>query len=238
MLRRFGLAAFTAIIVAGTAAAQAPNPSFNIVNRGSSPINQAFATPAGMTTWGRDRIANHPIPPGQTAPVRLPADGSCLYDIRVVYANGQSDERRNLNTCNLDNVIFPSPEGRSRTTPEGRSRTTPEGRNGATSEERNPATSGGRNAPSPGRQQAADDPTFQLVNRGRSAINEFYASLENEDNWGGDRLGEDTVAPGSARVVHLPAGACIYDVRIVYANGEAAEKRHVNLCSITDMRVP
>jgi hypothetical protein len=51
-------------------------------------------------------------------------------------------------------------------------------------------------------------------------------------------LGEDTVAPGSARVVHLPAGACIYDVRIVYANGEAAEKRHVNLCSITDMRVP
>lgn len=236
MLRRFGLAALTAmpafiaIIVAGTAAAQAPNPSFNIVNRGSSPINQAFATPAGMTTWGRDRIANHPIPPGQTAPVRLLADGSCIYDIRVVYANGQSDERRNLNTCNLDNVIFPSPEGRSRTTPEGRSGTTSEGRNSA--------TSGGRNTTSPGRQQAADNPTFQLVNRGRSAINEFYASLEDEDNWGEDRLGEDTLAPGSARVVHLPPGACVYDVRIVYANGEAAEKRHVNLCSINDMRVP
>jgi hypothetical protein len=214
MLRRFGLAAFTAIIVAGSAAAQAPNPSFNIVNRGSSPINKAFATPAGMSTWGRDRLANRPIPPGQTAPVRLPADGSCIYDVRVVYANGQSDERRNLNTCNLDNVIFPSPE------------------------RRNGATSGGRNTTSPGQQQAADDPSFQLVNRGRSAINEFYASLEDEDNWGEDRLGEDTVASGSARVVHLPAGACVYDVRIVYANGEAAEKRYVNLCSITDMRVP
>lgn len=206
MLRRFGIAA---LVAAWPAAAQvpnssAPNPSFNVVNRASSVISQVYATPAGMTTWGRDRIADHPIPPGQTGPVRLPADGNCVYDIRIVYADGQSDERRNLNTCNVDNVIFPAP--------------------------------GGRGA-APGR-AAVDDPSFRLVNRGRNAVNELYASAEGEDNWGEDRLGDDTVAPGAARVVHLPNGRCLYDVRIVYANGEATEKRHLNLCGINDMRVP
>ncbi len=210
MLRRFGIAALTAASIGYTAAAQAPNPSFNVVNRTANVISQVFATPAGMTTWGRDRIADRPIPPGQTGPVRLPADGTCVYDIRVVYANGQADERRNLNTCNIDNVIFPSAGGRS----------APPARQQAN------------------RQQPTDDPSFRLVNRGRSAINELYASAEGEDDWGEDRLGEETVAPGAARVVHLPNGECIYDVRIVYANGEATEKRRLNLCSINDMRVP
>jgi len=222
MLRHFGIAAATVLMVAGPAAAQAPNPSFNVVNRGSSVISQVFATPAGMTTWGRDRISNRPISPGQTGPIRLPADGSCVYDIRVVYAGGQTDERRNLNTCNVDNVIFPAPEGRNARSPEGRSTTPP----------------GGRNTMPSGRQQEANDPSFRLINRGRSSINEFYASAEDEENWGEDRLGEETVAPGGARVVHLPNGSCVYDVRIVYANGEATEKRHLNLCTITDMRVP
>ncbi len=206
MLRRLWLAAVLAGLAAGPSTAQSPNPSFNVVNRASSPISQVFATPAGMATWGRDRISGRPIAPGQTGPIRLPADGSCVYDIRIVYANGQADERRNLNTCNVDNVIFPAP--------------------------------GGRGATTSSRQQANDDPSFRLVNRGRSAINEFYASITGKDEWGDDRLGEDTVPPGAAHVVHLPNGTCIYDVRIVYANGEASEKRHLNLCDINDMRVP
>lgn len=206
MLQRIAIATLVAFLAVRPAAAQAPNPSFNVVNRGSSAINQVYATPAGMTTWGRDRIGGRPILPGQTGPVRLPADGNCVYDIRIVYANGQSDERRELNTCNVDNVIFPS--------------------------------SGGRSATPPGRQQAGDDPSFRLVNRGRSAISELYASAEGEDDWGEDRLGDDTVAPGTARVVRLPNGPCVYDVRIVYANGEATEKRHLNLCGMNDMRVP
>ena len=113
MLRRFAIAGLFAASVAGPAGAQAPNPSFNIVNRASGTINQVFATSAGMTSWGRNRIGDRPIVPGQTAPVRLPADGNCVYDIRVVYASGQSDERRGLNTCNVDNVVFPSPRGRA-----------------------------------------------------------------------------------------------------------------------------
>ncbi|MBC7800146.1 MAG: hypothetical protein H7Z10_05955 [Gemmatimonadaceae bacterium] len=208
MRRLIGMA-MLAGFVAAPAAAQAPNPSFNIVNRGTSPISEVFATPSGQTTWGRDRLGDRTVAPGQNAPVRLPADGQCVYDIRVVFANGQTDERRRLNTCNLDNVIAPQ--------------------QGAAPGARAPASSG---------RQAADDPSFRLVNRGRSAVNELYASLTGEDGWGSDRLGEDTVAPGATRLVRLPNGPCTYDVRIVYANGEATEKRRLNLCTMTDMRVP
>ena len=202
MLRR-AFVAFVMLLLPALASAQsAQNPSFNVVNRGTSAINEVYATPAGMTSWGRDRLGRNAVPPGQTFAVRLPADGNCLYDVRVVYANGQSDERRGLNTCAMDNLIFPAPTGTGT------------------------------------RQQAADDPSFRLVNRSKSEINEVYASLAGVDSWGTDRLGDDTVAPGATKVIRLPNGPCIYDVRIVYANGEATEKRRLNLCTITDLRVP
>ncbi len=202
MLRRLFMAVALLLLSGSAYAQQAQNPSFNVVNRGTSAINEVYATPAGMTSWGRDRLGRNAVPPGQTFAVRLPADGNCLYDVKVVYANGQSDERRGLNTCSVDNLIFPAPSSTG------------------------------------GRQQAADDPSFRLVNRSKSEINEVYASLAGNDSWGVDRLGDDTITPGATKVIRLPNGPCIYDVRIVYANGEATEKRKLNLCTITDLRVP
>lgn len=206
MLRRLWLVFLIAGLAVVPAAAQAPNPSFNVVNRTASAISEVYATKAGTATWGRDRIGGHPIPPGQTGPIRLPADGSCVYDVRVVYANGRAEERRGLDTCSVDNVFFPA--------------------------------TGSRTTAPAGRQATTNDPSFRLVNRGRSAVNELYASLAGTDDWGEDRLGDGTVAPGATRVVRLPTGQCLYDMRIVYADGEASEKRRVNLCGVNDLRVP
>ena len=202
MLRRIRGAVLLLLALAAPALAQNPNPSFNIVNRGRADIKEVYATPAGMTTWGRDRLARAPVQPGQNAPVRLPADGNCVYDIRVIYADGRSEEQRGLNTCTMDNVLFP------------------------------PAARGSAGRP------ATDDPSFRLVNRGRSPVDQVYATLTGVESWGEDRLGDATVAPGQSKVIRLPSGSCLYDVRIVYANGEATEKRRVNLCTITDLRVP
>ena len=182
--------------------AQAPNnPSFNLVNRSANIINEVYASPAGMTNWGQDRLGNATIAPGGTGPIRLPADGNCIYDVQVVYANGAKDERRGLNTCTLDSVVFPA---------------------GAA-----PATRG-----------ATNDPSFRLVNRGRSAVNEVYATLTGDTGWGADRLGDDTVPVGGNRVIRLPQGSCNYDVKVVYADGKATEKRRLNLCTIENLTVP
>lgn len=203
MLERLCIAATLAVLAAGSAAAQ-QNPSFYLINRSQAAIREVYASAAGNASWGTDRLGNNSIPSGQSYPIRLPADGNCVYDVKVVYANGQTDERRNLNTCNVDNVSFPTGRGGSG----------------------NPA------------QQTTNDPSFRLVNRGGSEVNEVYASLSGNESWGRDRLGDDTVPAGSSTIIRLPSGQCLYDVRVVFANGEATERRRVNLCTITDLRVP
>jgi hypothetical protein len=182
------------------------NPSFNLVNRGAEPITEVYATPAGVPRWGQDRLARFLLPPGRTFPVRLPDDGTCVYDIRVVYASGRPEERRRLNTCEIAAVTFPG--GR----PTGSA----------------PAASN----------QVTDDPSFRLVNRGRADVNEVYVSPIGNDHWGRDRLGDDTVSAGESAVIRMPRGDCAYDVRVVFADGEAVERRRLNLCTITDLRVP
>ena len=196
------------LYLAPTLAAAADNPSFNVVNRTRSEIMELFASPAGMTSWGKDRLGDNTVPPNENRPVRLPADGNCVYDIKVVFASGQSDERRSVNTCTVDNVFFPASAG--------------------------PAIPPPRTARNP----AADDPSFRLTNRSRAALNEVYVSPAGEDSWGEDRLGDSTVGPGRQTVISLPRGQCLYDLRTVFANGEANEKRRLNLCTITDLRVP
>ncbi len=203
-------AVLAALLLAGPAHAQggAANPSFNLANRGTQPINELYATPAGVDRWGRDRLGSNSLSPGSSFPVRLPADGNCIYDIRVVYADGQPEERRRVNTCQTETVTFPG--GRS----------------------------GGSSAATNRNQSPTDDPSFRLVNRSRAEVNEVYVSLTGEESWGRDRLGDETVAAGATRVIRLPTGQCQYDVRVVFANGEATEKRRLNLCGITDLRVP
>lgn len=194
------------LVLAAPAGAQtAQNPSFNLLNRSQTAINEIYATPKGRTTWGRDRLRDRFLPPGGSFPVRLPADGSCAYDIHVVYEGGRAEERRDVNTCTVDSVAFPG------------------------------GTAGG--APRT-QAPAADDPSFRLVNRGRQAVNAVYATPTGLRDWGQDRLGEDTVAPGASRNVRLPTGQCSYDVRIVYSNGDATERRGLDLCALTDLPVP
>ena len=213
MMRRM-LAALLLVAAARATAWAQPNPSFNVANRTGNTIVELYATPAGVTNWGSNRLANVAVPPGQRYAIRLPADGNCVYDVRVVYASGNPEERRDVNTCNLDDLPFPASATTRAPRPDGR------------------GTARG------GRQTDTDDPSFRLVNAGRSEVNELYATPVGEDSWGTDRLGDDTVAPGATRVVRLPTGQCTWDVRIVYANGKATEKRRLDLCSITDLRVP
>ena len=192
------------LLAAGPAMAEdGANPSFYLVNRAPTAISRVFATPAGMPTWGMDRLNGRPIPAGQYAPIRLPADGACVYDVRVVYATGRSDERRGLNTCAIDNLTFPEAS---------------------------------TVASAPSRPEA--DPSFLLINRSRAVLNELYVSLTGDGSWGEDRLGDSTIAAGGSRAIRLPAGECTYDIRVVFANGDANEKRRLNLCQLTSLRAP
>ena len=88
------------------AAAQSDDPSFRVVNRTPDILQEVYASPSTQQNWGQDRLGVDTVQPGASYIVRLPADGNCVYDLRFVYQDGRSEERRSLNTCNLTDVVL------------------------------------------------------------------------------------------------------------------------------------
>jgi hypothetical protein len=88
------------------AAAQSRDPSFRVVNRTQDVVQEVYASPSTQQNWGEDRLGADTIRPGANHIVRLPANGNCVYDLRFVYAGGRSEEKRNLDTCNLTDVVL------------------------------------------------------------------------------------------------------------------------------------
>ena len=221
-MRRLAMVAATAFLALGclaaSAQAQTGNPSFNLVNRSDRTIVEAYASPSSDSNWGEDRLGTNVLPAGQTFAVRLP-QGECVYDVRVIYdrQGGPAEERRNVNLCNLTDLTFDGRAAAQGATPpvQQRPRAVP------------PAAAG-----------PTGNPSFNLVNQGRATVLEVFATLAGDQNWGPDRLGADTVAPGGAYAIRLPEGPCLYNLRIVYDTGHRQERRNINLCEITNLTVP
>lgn len=204
-------------LLAVPASAQQGDPSFNLVNRSGRLIFEVYASRATDQDWGSDRLGDKALPNGRSFTLRLP-QGPCMWDLRVVYerAGGATEDKRNINLCAVTEVVF---EGRQtaqgqqqRPQPAPQQRGTPSGPTG--------------------------NPSFNLVNQSRVAVMEAYVSLSTEQEWGPDRLGNDTVPAGRHFAIRLPEGQCLYDVRFVYENGQSDERRRVNLCEVTNLILP
>jgi hypothetical protein len=95
------------------------------------------------------------------------------------------------------------------------------------------AAAGGTQA---GRPQAASmNPSFRLNNAGGRTIREVYVSAATDSHWGHDRLGAHVLGSGQRMVIELPTGQCVNDVRVVFMDGQAQERRQVNTCALTDL---
>ncbi|MFC7553973.1 hypothetical protein ACFQU7_19810 [Pseudoroseomonas wenyumeiae] len=70
---------------------------------------------------------------------------------------------------------------------------------------------------------------FVLVNRHSAAVEEAYASGTNDAEWGDDRL-TGTLERGGRQEVVLQGG-CEIDLRIVFGNGSAEERRGIDICA-------
>lgn len=198
----FGLCALPAL-------AQSTDPSFNLVNSSGQTIMYVYASPSSDSNWGTDRLGRDVLPNGMSYAIRLPR-GQCVYDIRVEYQDRRAEERRNVDTCRIVDVVF--------------------GQGGQP----------GGGQPGGGRagQNPQGNPSFNLVNNAGRVIRELYASPATDSDWGQDRLGQDTVPSGQVHPIRLPQGDCVYDVRAVFDNGQAQERRRINLCEVVNMTFP
>lgn len=195
---------------AGVAPALAQDPSFTLVNRLGRSIQEVYATPSTQRGWGHDRLGNEAIPPGRSHLVRIAPEGECRYDLRVVAAGGAVEERRGLDLCQLRQVVIGPGEQPATGNPPARP----------------PAVEPG------GRQ---GNPSFNLVNQSARPIREVFATPASRRDWGPDLLGATVLAPGRRQAVRLPAGPCLYDLRIVWDGGRVEERRGVDLCQVTDL---
>lgn len=185
--------------------AQSDNPSFNLVNRGPNAIRELFVTPAGDARWGQNRLQGVTIAPGASYPVRRRIDGNCFFDVRVVFTDGHTEDKREVNTCQAEDVIV-----------------------GAAVAKTAASTS-----------KPADDPSFRLLNRSGKPIAELFAAPAGLGNWGGNRIGAAPLQTGQTRIIPIPRqGTCSFDLRVVFADHTAKEKRGADLCRITELPVP
>ena len=109
MIRKLLLLLCLGFALASPARAQEKNPSFNLVNHTSQAIRELYVTPAGDDKWGGNRLTSGPIVPGASFAVRRHIDGNCVFDIRVIYADGTREERRTVDTCKIEDVAFAGP---------------------------------------------------------------------------------------------------------------------------------
>ena len=116
--RRALLAAALAALPSLPAMAQG-DPSFSLLNRGGQAINEIYVSPVSEPNWGRDLLGAEVLPAGRAFPVRVAPRAGCRQDVRVVYADGRPEERRNVDTCAVTQLVFPASAAASRGAADG-----------------------------------------------------------------------------------------------------------------------
>jgi len=85
----------------------------DVVNQSGSTIREAYMTDVGTDSWGDDRLGADVVPNGRQYRIvptaRQRARGFCQYDIRLVWENGASWERRRFNLCEATAVVCSAP---------------------------------------------------------------------------------------------------------------------------------
>ncbi len=81
----------------------------NIVNRTRVTIREFYMTDVDTRGWGDDRLGQNVVEPGQALRVvptpRQRARGYCQFDMKIVFENERTVERRGVNLCSTSNLV-------------------------------------------------------------------------------------------------------------------------------------
>lgn len=71
-----------------------------------------------------------------------------------------------------------------------------------------------------------------VINRSANAIHQLYVSPNTADQWGEDRLGDNTIERGGSFKVRLGrTRECLFDIQVIYSDAGREENRNVDLCT-------
>ncbi|ULE33760.1 hypothetical protein [Mycobacterium sp. IDR2000157661] len=77
-----------------------------------------------------------------------------------------------------------------------------------------------------------------IVNETRHTMVEFYASNIGRDTWEEDILGQDVLPVGQSVNINIDdgSGACLYDFRAIFDDGDELVRNRIDVCSISTYR--
>ena len=80
---------------------------------------------------------------------------------------------------------------------------------------------------------------FTLKNRTGYTISEVYVSPSKVSSWEEDVLGRDELAHGEEFEISFSRSekSCIWDLKVVYDDGEPAEWSNFNLCEVSTIKI-
>lgn len=108
----------------GSSAQTSPdiNTRFTLVNSSAEPIFEFFISPLKSTGWGKDVLGDDVLMPGYEQSFNAGSSRGCQFDLQVIYRNKRVEEKRNLNLCQLERIVF---DGRSSTGPSAQTKPSP-----------------------------------------------------------------------------------------------------------------
>lgn len=85
----------------------------------------------------------------------------------------------------------------------------------------------------------ATNQNFTLNNNTGHVVVTLNVSPSNENTWGEDILGRDTLANGESAQITFPRAEtqCLWDIRATYDDGDTTDSRGVNLCELTTVNL-
>ena len=83
-----------------------------------------------------------------------------------------------------------------------------------------------------------EDRRVRIINVTGVTMTHFWASNSGEEDWQEDILGRDVLANGASVTINIDdgSGACLYDFKARFADGDELEKYRINVCQITEYR--
>ena len=68
-------------------------------------------------------------------------------------------------------------------------------------------------------------------------LTHLYSTSSGQADWGGDILGSDVIGAGQSIIVDFDdgSGACIFEIRARFADGDVLEEYRINVCQVSDL---
>jgi hypothetical protein len=104
-MKKYALAA-AAILLAGIAApALAGTQDFTVLNKTGHPISELYVSASAKDNWEEDVLGRDILADGDRTTIRFAGDeSSCLWDIKVIYSDGEDASWQGVNLCKVSVV--------------------------------------------------------------------------------------------------------------------------------------